>query len=89
MPLIPNQLHCIQNSAHEVLGTTLGTLTMPVFTLKSFILFINHWSIVFRLASVYLQPLFVTHVSILEGFILISLIRCLDLLYFIFVWTLF
>ena len=25
MPLIPNQLHCIQNSAHEVLGTILVT----------------------------------------------------------------
>ena len=37
MPLIPNLLHCIQDSAHEVLGTILGTCTMPVFTLKSFI----------------------------------------------------
>ena len=25
MPQIPNQLHCIQKSAHEVLGTILGT----------------------------------------------------------------
>ena len=25
MPQIPNQLHCIQKSAHEVLGTVLGT----------------------------------------------------------------
>ena len=25
MPLIHNQLHCIQKSAHEVLGTILGT----------------------------------------------------------------
>ena len=33
-----------------------------------------------------LRPLFVTHGLIVEGFILISLIRCLD---FIFVWTLF
>ena len=32
MPHIPNQLHCIQKSAHEVLGTILGTWTMPAFT---------------------------------------------------------
>ena len=25
MPLIPNLLHCIHTSAHEVLGTILGT----------------------------------------------------------------
>ena len=25
MPQIPNQLHCIQKSAHDVLGTILGT----------------------------------------------------------------
>ena len=25
IPQIPNQLHCIQKSAHEVLGTILGT----------------------------------------------------------------
>ena len=25
LPQIPNQLHCIQMSAHEVLGTLLGT----------------------------------------------------------------
>ena len=25
LPQIPNQLHCIQKSAHEVLGTILGT----------------------------------------------------------------
>ena len=25
MPQIPNKLHCIQKSAHEVLGTILGT----------------------------------------------------------------
>ena len=35
------------------------------------LLFINHWSIVFRYMFVYLQPLFVTHVLIVEGLILI------------------
>ena len=25
LPQIPNQLHCIQKSAHDVLGTILGT----------------------------------------------------------------
>ena len=25
LPQIPNQLHCVQKSAHEVLGTILGT----------------------------------------------------------------
>ena len=38
-----------------------------------------------RSTFVYLQPLFVTHVLIVEGLILISLMRCLDLLYVIFV----
>ena len=32
---------------------------MPGFTLKSSILFINHWSFVFSSTFVYLQPLFV------------------------------
>ena len=32
MPQIPNQLHCIQRSAQEVLGTIPGTGTMPGFT---------------------------------------------------------
>ena len=25
LPQIPNQIHCVQKSAHEVLGTILGT----------------------------------------------------------------
>ena len=60
---------------------------MPGFTSKHPFLFINHWIIVFRSTFVYLQPLVVTHVLIVEGRILILLIRGLDLLYFIFVWN--
>ena len=62
---------------------------MQVSTLKSFILFLSHGSIVVRLASFHLQPPFVTHVLIVEGFFLISLIQYLDFLYFICVSTLF
>ena len=32
MPQIPNQLHFIQKSAHEVLGAILEGWVMPVFT---------------------------------------------------------
>ena len=39
--------------------------------IKASILFINHWSFVFRSTFVYLQPLFVTHVLIVEGLTLI------------------
>ena len=49
-------------------------------------LFINYLSIVFRSTFVYLQPLFVRNVLIVEGLILTLLIRCLDLLYLIFAW---
>ena len=38
--------------------------------IKNF-LFIKHWSLVFRYTFVHLQPLFVTHVLIVEGLILI------------------
>ena len=55
--------------------------------MKSPILLINHWSFVFRSTFFYLQPLFVTHVLIVEGVILNCLIRCLDLLYTTSVWT--
>ena len=42
LPLIPNQLHSMSTCAHEVLGTILGAELMPVFTIKSIVLFINH-----------------------------------------------
>ena len=45
------------------------------FHMKSSILLINHWSIVFRSTLVYLQPLFVKYLLIVEGLILIGLIR--------------
>ena len=32
LPQIPNQLHCIQKRAHEVLGTILETWVMSGFT---------------------------------------------------------
>ena len=32
MPQIPNQLHLIQKSAHELLGVNLEARVMPVFT---------------------------------------------------------
>ena len=35
--------------------------------MKSSILFLNNWSFVFRSTFVYLQPLFVAHVLIVEG----------------------
>ena len=38
LPQIPNQLHCMSKCAHEVLGTTLETRLMPVFTIESFVL---------------------------------------------------
>ena len=31
-PQIPNQLHYVQESAHEVLGTFMGTSVMSLFT---------------------------------------------------------
>ena len=71
LPQIPNQLHFIQTSSHEVLGAIFGDLSHASFHIKSSILFIKHWSIVFRSTFVYLQPLFVTHVLIVEGPILI------------------
>ena len=40
LPKIPNQLHCMSKCAHEVLGTIPGTRLMPVFIIKSFVLFI-------------------------------------------------
>ena len=57
------------------------------FHIKSSILYIHHWSFVFRSTFLYLQPLFVTHVLIVEAIILILFIWCLDLLYLTFVWT--
>ena len=41
LPLIPKQLHCMSNCAHEVLGTILGARLMPIFTIKSIVLFIH------------------------------------------------
>ena len=41
LPLIPNQLYCMSNGAHKVLGTMCGARLMPVFTIKSIVLFIH------------------------------------------------
>ena len=68
---IPNRLHCIQKSSHEVLGAIFGDLSHASFHIKSPILFINHWGIVFRSTFVYLQPPLATRVLIVEGLILI------------------
>ena len=38
LPHIPNQLHSIQKSAHEVLDANWEARGMPVFTKKSFVL---------------------------------------------------
>ena len=40
-PQGPNQLHCISHSGYEVLVTIPGARLMPVFTTKSFGLFIK------------------------------------------------
>ena len=50
MPLIPNQLHCIQVNALEVLGAILEARLLPNFCFK-IIYFVE--GIVFRRASVY------------------------------------
>ena len=41
LPEVPNQLHCISNCAHEVVMTVYGATLMPVFTIKSYALFIK------------------------------------------------
>ena len=41
VPQVPNQLHCISNFAHEMLMTVYGARLMPVFTIKSYALFIK------------------------------------------------
>ena len=38
LPHIPNQLHFIQTSAHEVLDANLEARVMPFYTSKSFVL---------------------------------------------------
>ena len=42
LPLIPNQLHCMSNGAHEMLGTILVAGTISVLLIESFFLFILH-----------------------------------------------
>ena len=39
--LVPNQLHRLSNSAHEVLATIVVARLMPVVSIKSFALFIK------------------------------------------------
>ena len=85
LPLIPNQLHCMSNCAHEVLGTICGARLMPVFTIKSIVLFIHDGSFVFRAALFIVQLLFVTHVLMWKDSILISFGSgaCIALPYFL------
>ena len=53
---IPNQLHCIQRVHIKCLVLSWGLESCQFSLIKSSILFINHWSIVFRSTFVYLQP---------------------------------
>ena len=73
VPHIPNQLHCIQTSAHEVLITIYWARLLLVVTLKPIALFTNHGCLDLSLQHP-LQRLFATHALISKETI-VSLLR--------------